>query len=157
MNILTHMYVFETKCKNHADLFPYLFASVIKTGSDIRCFRWVSMSYSVYNTRHIVDESVQVESSPVMSNPVRHITWKCLFSFVRPKLHIFLWCRDDGHIISEGMIVRKVEHNSDLVVSVTAFSLCSKSHCMNLQMYYCKAVYFRRVQLSTYYRENVFL
>ena len=27
MNIFMHMYVFEIKCKNHADLFPYLFAS----------------------------------------------------------------------------------------------------------------------------------
>ena len=69
MNILTHMYVFETKCKNHADLFPYLFASVIKTGSDISCFGWVSMSCSVYNTGHIVNESIQggMNSSNVKS------------------------------------------------------------------------------------------
>ena len=99
----------------------------------------------------------RVESSPVMSNPVRNTTWKCLFSFVRPKHHIFLWCRDDGHRISEGMIVTKAVHNPDLVVSVTAFSLCSKSHFMNLELDYCKAVYFRRVQIFTYYRKNVFL
>ena len=63
------MYVFETKCKNHADLFPYSFASAIKTGSDIRCFGWVSMSCSVYSTRHIVNESIQcgVKSGNVKS------------------------------------------------------------------------------------------
>ena len=61
------------------------------------------------------------------------------------------------------MIVTKAEHNPDLVVSVTAFSLCSKSHCGNLKMDYYKAVYFRRVQnfhLLLYLkknRENVFL
>ena len=27
MDIFIHMYVFETKCKNHADHFPYLFPS----------------------------------------------------------------------------------------------------------------------------------